>query len=205
MSNLKDLINPMKTTGFFVSCNRTRENQAINEFHSLFSTYPEEPQENVIRFEDALLKAKTKMFKRLHIKKLKSVVIFSTDQPLDVISLFDDLKHRKISTRHINRLIPLQVICSISEIEKSIEELLEGMRFEGSYKILYESRLCESGVKQTVFETVGGMAIGKVDLDKPDWLIVVQAMMDVAGISVMKNTKFNFNGKCIKEEEVLSN
>ncbi|KAM0673532.1 hypothetical protein GVAV_002907 [Gurleya vavrai] len=189
-------------TGFLISCFKNREIQCLKEFKKIANIHSKTNSISSLNFSDSLnqeLKEKQN-FERIHIDKLKNIIIIKN---LDnCVEIYNNLRSMNIQTTYIQRLIPFELIFDINDIETIFDSFITNIKnTDVSYKLLIESRLSDKITKENVFNFVVSRVKLKVDLDKPDFLFVVQICKNFVGASFLKNdnTNFNFNRNKLKK------
>lgn len=188
--------------GFFISCNRNKEKKALQEFASLLPSKPPSKTTNFEKQLEAELSQK-RPFTKLEIKNLKNILILYIDNCMEI---FNQIERK---TKYINRLIPLQSIFFIEEMEEKMNEFIDTIKLETiklmkkdlSFKINIERRLC-CDLKDQIFGIILSKLDMRVDLKNPDYLFEVQISKNVIGVSFIKNVNFNIqrNNRVIGEK-----
>ncbi|EJW01291.2 hypothetical protein EDEG_00508 [Edhazardia aedis USNM 41457] len=185
--------------GFIITCFRGREREALNEALITFNTITIRSHVNTsINFNERIhseIDNNEKLFDHSHIKKLKNIVFIKNKSSCDSVKIYEEIVKRKLSCRFIQRLIPLDFIGNLKFWKDVISLMVEKSKsFDvKTYKILYEKRLSEKGLKDEIFDTVTRNMILKVDLCNPDLLMVVQVFKTHIGGAVILNDSINFN------------
>lgn len=116
------------------------------------------------------------------------VVGYSVKSPLDFIDfLKKKIKEEPWSIRYILRLIPIErvVVSDIVEIKNVSLELSNKIPSDKRVKIFIEKR--HSNIKRSeIIDEIGRSLTFKVDLENPDWLILVEIIGKYSGISVIE-------------------
>ncbi|KAM0687841.1 hypothetical protein COBT_000908 [Conglomerata obtusa] len=195
-------------SGFFISCFKGREKQAYREFLKI--THPHitsEHQTATTNFNQALedeLKQKGP-FSQLFIKDLKNVVFVKLRCDDDVVVIYESMRSLGVSTKYIQRLIPIQHFFDIVHYERELADFIKGISESSfTYKIVCEARLCDGAVKVNVFDCVARLMERQVSLTNPDYVFVVQICKNVVGVVLIKNEKanFNFNNKDLRSKNI---
>lgn len=128
------------------------------------------------------------------IEKFKSILVLQNRTEQTPTDLFARLRSSQAEFCNVLRVVPLDFLARFDQ--KSIEKYILENRFEGTYKVAYEGRLCPEGMREKMLQIIVPLVDRKVDLKNPDVLIVVQAFKSLVGLTVMKNVgSFNFSSK----------
>jgi len=129
----------------------------------------------------------------------KDVKIFNTGIP-GIITVETSLTHSEVvealkamidkepwRIRYILRLIPLEVVVEtrIEAIVDAVEPLLQRIGEAESFRVTVEKRFSEISTRE-VIEAVAGKVNRKVDLEEPDWIILVEVLGGISGVSVIR-------------------
>jgi len=153
-----------------LSTSRNRESDAVNEFIKLI-------QENL---EESPL---------VEISDIRGIILaLSETDPLEVIDLFKNMvTEEPWHFRYLLRVIPVQMVCStnLTEIVVGSCNLFKKVSEVSSFKILVEKRFCSIKSREVV-SAIASRITNKVDLDCPDWIILVEILGNKTGISVLR-------------------
>lgn len=79
-------------------------------------------------------------------------------------------------------------------VKEQISNYIKNNKFAGTYKILFEGRLCPTTLKEELFKIILPILTeNKVKLEGPENIILVQAFKGLIGLTAMKNDRNNFN------------
>ncbi|MDP9197403.1 MAG: THUMP domain-containing protein [Thermoproteota archaeon] len=149
---------------------RNREGDAVREFRDLI-------QENL--GENPLAE----------ISDVRGVVIALTKtDPLEVIDLFKSMvTEEPWHFRYLLRVIPVEMVCStnLTEIVVCACHLFQRVSKASSFKILVERRFSNINSRE-VISAIASRITNKVDLDDPDWVVVIEILGKKTGISVSR-------------------
>ena len=108
--------------------------------------------------------------------------------PLEVIAKFRTiLQDRPYEFRYALRIIPVQRIVrtDLEQIKCAAHELSVEIRENESFRVTVEKRFTELHAKDLI-EAVATDIQNKVDLEKPDKILLVEVLGKVTGLSLMK-------------------
>ncbi len=93
------------------------------------------------------------------------------------------------SFRYIQRIIPIQRVCEINKIKDIVKDFQ--IPKDSTFKIIVNKR--GSNIKsKEIIEDIASIINRKVDLENPDFIINVEIIEDIVGLSL------------IKEEDIIS-
>jgi tRNA acetyltransferase TAN1 len=123
--------------------------------------------------------------------------------PTEAIKLLrTEMEKYPDSFKNIYRILPIQRLVStrIEEIAETTQTLAENIPEDDSFRITLEKRRTDLHSRE-VIERVAQDIDRSVDLEEPDWILLVEIMGDITGISVIKpNEMLNIQ----KEKYALS-
>lgn len=118
------------------------------------------------------------------------VLGFSIKNPVEFIQfLRNKLKDEPWTIRYLLRFIPIEkvVTSNISEIKDASIELSKKIPLNKTVKIFIEKR--HSSLKRSeIIDEIGPSLTSKVNLENPDWLILIEIIGKYSGISVIEST-----------------
>ena len=91
------------------------------------------------------------------------------------------------SIRFILRIIPVEKIVEsdVEHIRDTVQTMAERIQMGESFRITVEKR--RTGISQTdLVNATAGVVDRKVDLEKPDWVVLIEVIQDVTGISIAR-------------------
>lgn len=130
-----------------------------------------------------------KIFTKLD--EYKSILFVSNHGEERPSAIYARMRALDIRFDYIQRVLPLDIITSFDAAQ--IREYVLEKNVSGSFKILYEGRLCDGGARERVFQAVLPLMTGRVALDNPEHVVVVQAFKSYVGLSIVGNDAKNFN------------
>ena len=123
--------------------------------------------------------------------KIKGLIVGKTScDPLSVIDkLREIITERPYEFRYARRIIPIQKVVptDLTEIKKAVEELAKKMGENQSFRVTIEKRFTELHSKDIISAAVGDIK-SKVDLHNPNWVIQVEVLGNLTGVSLIKQT-----------------
>lgn len=93
------------------------------------------------------------------------------------------------SFRYIQRIIPIQKVCEVSKIKEVIKDFQ--IPKDGTFKVIINKRGCDIR-KEEIIKEIISIINGKVNLENPDYIINIEIIENIAGLSL------------IKEEDIIS-
>lgn len=117
--------------------------------------------------------------------------IILADTLLDPFQFVEDCKKMVRSEpwkfRYVLRIIPLEKNCKaeLSEIHEIVNQLCTKIDGHETYRVLIEKRHSRLHSNE-IISTVTSKLKMKVNLDDPNWIILIQIVKMVAGISILK-------------------
>jgi len=165
------------------------------DFNLIITTYRHKEEEAI---EEAII-----LFERADdrnvdfvISKISGIVLGYTN--LDQFEIMS--KFRKIlmdepwQFRYILRIIPIErsTKTDLKTIQREVENLVQKkISFNDTYRITVEKRHTELSTNQIINYIANELQF-KVSLDNPDWIILIQVIGNLTGISIIKkNQIFN--------------
>lgn len=152
-----------------VSTSRFREEEAKDEILELLDLFGDQEAEAEITEVKGLLVAETLLDPLAVIEGLKKLV---TEEPWRV--------------RYILRAIPIEVVvpADLSEIKEAAKELASKIG-KDSFRITVEKR--HSTLESIdVIKAIAGEIASRVDLENPEWIVLVEIVAGHAGVSVLR-------------------
>ncbi len=92
--------------------------------------------------------------------------------------------------RSMLRLIPAEVMveADLTQIVEAVEPMLERIGEEETFRITIEKRHTELS-REEIIESVASKTTRKVDLKKPDWVVLIEVIGAQAAVSVVRPTQ----------------
>ena len=117
--------------------------------------------------------------------------IILVDTCLDPFQFVEDCKemvrNEPWKFRYVLRIIPLEMNCKaeLTEIHDIVNQLSRKIDAQETYRVLIEKR--HSRLRSSeIISTVTSKLKMKVNLDNPNWIILIQIVKMVAGVSILK-------------------
>jgi len=154
-----------------VSTSRFREEQAQDEIFDLLETFGDPESESEITEIKGLLLAKTFLDPFSIVRDFKKLV---ASEPWQV--------------RYILRVLPIEIVVStdLEAIKEAARKLASKLNNNNdTFRITVEKRHSDLNSMQ-VINSVGAEIKNKVDLEDPDWVVLVEIVASHTGISVIR-------------------
>ena len=92
--------------------------------------------------------------------------------------------------RYVLRVIPLEMNCKaeLTEIHAIVNQLSKKIDAQETYRVLIEKRHSRLHSSE-IISTVTSKLKMKVNLDSPNWIILIQIVKMVAGISILRRSQ----------------
>lgn len=184
--------------GFIITSNMNREDKSFKEFKDKVQGVVASPSKNSVNSQSNFYQLLMEELKNLKIKdifavkeKYKSFLLIENRSSAEPTDILRKCRNKNIEFKNVLRIVPLDFLSKFDQ--KSVENFILAHPFEGSYKILFEGRLCPEDLKERMFQIIIPLIHGKVKLVNPDYVIIIQAFKNFIGISVMENDVKNFN------------
>lgn len=126
----------------------------------------------------------------IKITNISGLILCNThENPFKIVEQFKKiLQQSPWNFRYILRVIPIEIFVEskIDIIEKKILSLIEGrINNDQTYKIMIEKR--HTNLKSNeIIKTIAPKINLKVNLDKPDWILLIEIIGTMSGISLLK-------------------
>jgi tRNA acetyltransferase TAN1 len=159
----------------------------LDEFNLIVSTFrfrEEDAQDEILE----LLEKFGDKTAESEIIDIKGIILIQTS--LDPIAVIDKLKELVASepwhVRYVLRVIPVQVIVStqlqtISQMARDLASKID----DDTFRVTVEKRHNSLGSMEIV-KSIASLISNKVDLEHPNWVILVQVLGGRTGISVIR-------------------
>lgn len=184
--------------GFFISCIMNREAQGFREFVTRMAAldlggitecaFPVHDFAQQLHDELFAYKSAKNFVK---FDEYRSILLVESRLSLLPSQILVRIREAGIEFFNVQRILPLDLF--IKYDEEAIKAYIMGQKIEGSFKILYEGRLCRDGMKEQLFKAILPHVQCQVALDRPEYIIVAQAYKSYIGLSVVKGDARNFN------------
>lgn len=127
---------------------------------------------------------------QVDISKYPGILTVKTKVPHTEITQYisEKLEEEPWKIRYIFRLIPVleTVDCNAESIAKSAESQAKRMKAADTYRITIEKR--DSDLKTSeIISQIAERVENKVSLEKYDWIILVETIGDLCGVSLLRD------------------
>lgn len=126
---------------------------------------------------------------KLEITDISGIIIGDTSlNPIEVSrTLREMVKKDPWSIRKVMRFIPIEKECKmdLDEISKIAHELANKIGKDESFKVIVEKRHCKIPSME-IIKKVAEPINRKVDLENPDWIVLIEIVKDKCGVSVIR-------------------
>ena len=161
----------------------------INDFNLLATTARgnEKAMTNEIVYllKDELGDAEAKASKT----KIRGLIVAKTSlDPMAAMEKFRlILAERPYEFRYALRIVPIQRVVStdLGEIKKATQEMASNIGENQSFRVTVEKRFTELHSKDIIEAAVGDIK-SKVDLHNPDWIVQIEVLGALTGVSLLK-------------------
>jgi tRNA acetyltransferase TAN1 len=121
--------------------------------------------------------------------KIRGLIVAKTSlDPLVVMEKFRTiLAERPYEFRYALRIVPIQrvVPTDLAEIKKATEEMAKKIGENQTFRVTIEKRFTELHSKD-IIEAAAGDIKNKVDLKNPDWVLQIEVLAGLTGVSLLK-------------------
>jgi tRNA acetyltransferase TAN1 len=121
--------------------------------------------------------------------KIRGLIVGKTSlDPVEVVGKFRNiLTERPYEFRYALRIVPIQIVVQtdLSEIKKSAQEMASKIGENQSFRVTVEKRFTELHSKD-IIEAAAGDLNRRVDLKNPDWILQIEVLGRLTGISLLK-------------------
>ena len=121
--------------------------------------------------------------------KIRGLIVGKTSlDPVEVVGKFRSiLIERPYEFRYALRIVPVQMVVQtdLQEIKKSAQEMASRIEENQTFRVTVEKRFTELHSKD-IIEAVAGDLNRRVDLKNPDWILQIEVLGRLTGISLLK-------------------
>ena len=121
--------------------------------------------------------------------KIRGLIVAKTSlDPVEAVGKFRYiLTERPYEFRYALRIVPIQMVVhtDLSEIKKSTQEMASKIGENQSFRVTVEKRFTELHSKD-IIEAAAGDLNRRVDLKNPDWILQIEVLGRLTGISLLK-------------------
>lgn len=160
----------MEDFNLVVSSSRFREEEACDEILDLLSLFGDPEAEAELTEIKGIILAKTKLDPIQVVNSLKKL---TSDEPWEI--------------RHIMRVMPVEKVipAELEDIQGAAAKLSERIGSNESFRVTVEKRHSTLHSIEVV-EYIADAVRRKVNLNKPDWIVLVEIVGKNAGVSILK-------------------
>ncbi len=123
------------------------------------------------------------------ITDIKGILLVQTSiKPIDVVQMLRKLAaDEPWELHHVMRVIPVSIVvpAQIDEISRAVDELSKKIPEEGRFRVTVEKRH-SSLVTKEIIDAIASRIHKKVDLENPDWIVMVQIIGSQAGLAILQ-------------------
>jgi tRNA acetyltransferase TAN1 len=124
------------------------------------------------------------------ITEIKGILLVQTSiKPTEVVQRLKELASAEPwQLHHIMRVIPVSIVVptEINEIIRAVDEIGREIGEEDTFRITVEKRHSSLTSKE-IIDAIASRFHNKVDLENPDWTIMVQIIGSQAGLATLRS------------------
>jgi len=160
-------------------------------YNLLVSTYRNRESDALDELSQLLYILGDKEFS-IEITPISGIILANTH--LHPIQIVEDSKELVRSEpwrfRYVLRIIPLEKICKaeINEIHKVVKQLCGKIDQKESFMVMIEKRHTKLRSKEIISTVTSDLEM-KVNLENPNWIILIQIINRLAGVSILRSTQ----------------
>jgi len=160
----------MERFNLIVTTFRGQENVAAIELEDLLKSLGDESPEITITKVAGLLTARTSLDPFKVVEEVKKIL---AEEPWRISSLL-----RFIPIEHVVEAKPEKIAEAVEKLSSKIPE-------EAKFRVTVEKRHTSLSSRELI-EAAASRVDRKVDLENPDWIVLIEVLGGVAGVSVLK-------------------
>lgn len=155
-----------------VTCARSLEDSAGDEIEDILDGLGDSEAEITITNMPGILTIRTSLEPTSIVTKIRDMVL---DEPWSI--------------RYCLRVIPIQKTTDtdVESIKKIIPEMIGNLGIEDTYRISIEKRNSSISTQELISE-IAKLVKNKVSLEDPDWIILLEIIENITGISVIRKS-----------------
>lgn len=113
--------------------------------------------------------------------------ILSHQEVIDMLKKIIEYEPWRI--RSMLRLIPVEkmVDADLNQIVEAVKPMLERIGEAETFRVTVEKRRSNIS-REDIIQAIASLTDRKVDLDSPNWIVLVEMIKDVAGVAVIRPT-----------------
>ena len=128
----------------------------------------------------------------IEITSISGIILANThlDPILIVENCREIVRNEPWRFRYVLRIMPLEKICKaeIIEIHNVVKQLCRKISQDQTYKVMIEKRHTKLHSKDIISTVTSDISL-KVKLNDPDWIILIQILNRLAGVSIIKSNQ----------------
>jgi tRNA acetyltransferase TAN1 len=128
----------------------------------------------------------------IEITSISGIILANTRlDPLQIVENCREMvRNEPWRFRYVLRIIPLEKICrtEIIEIHKAVKQLCPKIGQHETFMVMIEKRHTKLRSKE-IISTVTSDIDRKVNLDNPSWIILIQIVNRLAGVSILRSNQ----------------
>jgi tRNA acetyltransferase TAN1 len=128
----------------------------------------------------------------IEITSISGIILaYTLLDPLQIVENCREMvKNEPWRFRYVLRIIPLEKICTaeINDIHNVVKLLFPKIGQHETFMVMIEKRHTKLHSKE-IISTVTSDIDRKVNLDNPDWIILIQIVNRLAGISILRSNQ----------------
>ncbi|MFQ6135031.1 MAG: THUMP domain-containing protein [Nitrososphaerales archaeon] len=155
---------------FILTTHRGAENSASSEIYMLLTEFGDSKAKITRTKVSGVLMVETVLSHQDVIEMLKKMI-----------------ESEPWRARSMLRLIPAEemVDADLNQIVEAVQPMLERIGEEETFRITVEKRHSEIS-RNEIIEAVASKTVRKVDLENPDWVVLIEVIGGKAGVSVVR-------------------
>ena len=128
----------------------------------------------------------------IEITSISGIILANTHlDPLQIVENCREMvRNEPWRFRYVLRIIPLEKICraELTDIHKVVNQLCTKIGQHETFMVMIEKRRTKLHSKE-IISTVTSDIDRKVNLDNPNWIILIQIVNRLAGISILRSNR----------------
>mgnify|MGYP003584855630 FL=1 len=128
----------------------------------------------------------------IEITPISGIILAKTNlNPIQIVEDSKELiRNEPWRFRYVLRIIPLEKICKaeISEIHKVVKQLCGKIAQNETFMVLIEKRHTKLRSMEIISAVTSDLEM-KVNLENPNWIILIQIVNRLAGVSILRSSQ----------------
>jgi tRNA acetyltransferase TAN1 len=128
----------------------------------------------------------------IEITSISGIILANTHlDPLQIVENCREMvRNEPWRFRYVLRIIPLEKICraELTDIHNVVDQLCPKIGQDETFMVMIEKRHTKLHSKE-IISTVTSDIDNKVNLDNPNWIILIQIVNRLAGISILRSNQ----------------